>query len=202
MCISPCSRILYIAGHVNFEPESDYRYPTTTNTGRILRLDLEQDGSFQKDRDGLPFGYVPVRTIPLNRPSDPQFCRHGAMHVSSFCSSQEGQRRQVYKFAVSGVQWEVGTKWVFSSSTHPFYLEEECEPGQTSVNPWGVAFSRQGGCIYVTCQSDAQHRCLVEFPTCGCEYEQTQDEGSCGRARTLVGNGEFDQPNYVISIDD
>ena len=76
----------------------------------MLRQRLAPDGDFEGETEAWAgFGVEGVAAgAALNRPSDPSFCRHGVLHVSSFvtCASAghaalaaRGARRAAYKLA-------------------------------------------------------------------------------------------------------
>jgi hypothetical protein len=233
VCISPDQRSLFIAAHRS--DHGSVLVPTSRNTGKILRLDLEDDGSFMVDREGYPIGYyeqlleqvsetdTSFVAFNLNRPSNPVFCPHGILHVSSFVSSVEGERRRIRRFACSGYPWVGPTRDLG-------WLEEDGPADENKVNPWGVGFSQRKGEVFATCaNAHSASPCLVKMASCGCESTIIQTENanpirpnelkyhhfdlssfgrlsdalptSSGACTTLVGNGEFEHPTYVHVID-
>ena len=226
MCTSPAERSLLIAGHR--ADGEDYRTPTPNFTGRILRLDLAPDGSFERRlhrRSGqLRCGYYvePISLqrsadlhgrvildtpLRLNRPSDPQFCSHGILHVSTFVSGSDGPQRRIEKFTCRGYPWNGGDDAKAHEPKSLGWLEAETglKGASGSYYPWGIAFSQSTNEVYVSCIGPSPV-CVVKLATCGCENVLGQMSGSphaipCGKAAVLVDNGDFDQPNYVLSID-
>lgn len=116
MCIGPDQRTLFIAAHQG-EDGLDATLPTQNDTGRILQIDLDTDGSFQS-------GFYSVDTpapVRLNRPTEPAFCEHGILHVSSFVKTNDNDHggdddnnnntrgasptRVIYKFTGSKFHW-------------------------------------------------------------------------------------------------
>jgi len=72
---------LYIAAHVS--EGGDYLRPTPRDTGGVLRQRLTPAGAFDGATEAFA-GYPRTTDGRCNRPSDPAFCQHGALHVSSF----------------------------------------------------------------------------------------------------------------------
>jgi len=210
MCISPDDRSLFIAAHVS--DETDYQQPTSVNTGVILRLDLERDGSFQKDGDGYPIGYSKEvfqvtrftddgilgmdPTTNLNRPSNPAFCRHGILHVSSFVSAAEGERRRIRRFACLGFPW-TGTEcrtndrpWSGNVDLGCLEENEPTRAGVNRVNPWGVACSQASDEVFVTCSdttTGSSSPCLAKFASCGCKSKLEEAPRRNGQRPTSRG---------------
>ena len=106
---------LYIAAHA--ADGGDYMQPTETNTGLILRQKLHPEtGSFDGPLSRYALGNRFGKPM-LNRPSDPRFCSHGFLHVSSYSKLNQGMHpkctedfrlldptpseRRVYKFATA-----------------------------------------------------------------------------------------------------
>ena len=237
MCISPDHRSLYIAGHFHDETVLDYRLPTSVNSGRILRLNLEPDGSFEKTNEGLPRGYWCLRMgyladeennnssreldLQLNRPTNPVFCRHGILHVSSFISQSHGSERRIYKMFCPQQEQVPNLGLGYLQDDLGTVQQEGTTPG-----PWGVAFSNKSDEVFATCSKtknqsdsssslDAQNKtsssCLLKLSTCGCCPRYLEEvttnpmprrmrQFSTDLTTPLVRSDVFDQPNYVISI--
>jgi len=97
MCINPDESCLYVAGHTERVAEGDFRTPTSEDTGAIMQIFLNRDGSFFSVVVKMPF------SNRLNRPSNPAFCSHGIMHVPSYASTTTENGidkvvRRVYRF--------------------------------------------------------------------------------------------------------
>ncbi|CAB9510092.1 expressed unknown protein [Seminavis robusta] len=209
MTISPCQRYLLIAGHVS--DEGDYRQPTDTPTGAILRLDIDPtNGSFQRNpqRHGTIMGYYAIPAPPslaLNRPSDPQYCRHGILHVSTFAPNASGGRR-IQKFSllkqqINNHEEELIRHWGWLQEADHFH-------------PWGIAFSNKTDQVFLTSTNHASTSNVnggqvLRLPTCGCHHLDLASNDtppraiSCGNLTALVDgqHAVLNQPNYVLSID-
>ncbi len=104
------SSSLFVASHEVSEEEQwvDYTVPTARDSGCVLRVPLNADGSFLRAGGGpdgsWPYEYL-LRGL-LNRPSNVAFCAHGHMLVTSFRCREWRQGaapsaqcdRVVYKF--------------------------------------------------------------------------------------------------------
>eukprot|EP00934_Nitzschia_sp_Nitz4_P001895 Nitzschia sp. Nitz4//scaffold13_size275219//141696//143036//NITZ4_000877-RA/size275219-processed-gene-0.157-mRNA-1//-1//CDS//3329536023//1895//frame0 len=237
MCISPDERSLYIAGHEC--DDGDYRDPTREDTGYILRLNLAEDGSFAKRIDGRPRGFYvhmpPPRMVEmteegrtvihvynalrLNRPSNPTFCRHGILHVSTFLGTEHGRRRRIQKLAPVDPRWK--NLWPLDLG----WLDVNSPDGP--IDPWEIAHSKTTDEIFVTTftQSPSTSPSLVKLETCGCdshwitsrqnlhssspttmlEMDMDPEWGTpesvvCGEVSTIIGKGVFDQTNFVLNL--
>lgn len=198
MCISPDQRSLFIAGYLFDEGDFSYRLPTQQDTGRILRLDLEADGSFRKGPNGFTRGYYidmpPPQTVDvaeegrtmvhiqppmaLNRPSNPAFCRHGVLHVASFVIERRGYKRRIQKIIPHGFPWR-GETTFDQCPMHLGWLEQEKEESDeqrtiySTPHPWGISFSKTSDEVYVTtCYCDglvSLYGGIYKMETCGCE---------------------------------
>lgn len=233
MCASPDKSRLYIAGHVVDADDGDYRRRTRQDTGRILRLDLESDGSFRKDASGnLVVGYYVDEMPPLfsdsedplelNRPSNPSFCTHGIMHVSSFdWSSERAIERRIYKLTCGQFSWLKRHTDKDTSGQHevpcrePAYLgwlEAKTEDQEKLSQPWGVAFSPTG-IAYVTSHHTPEGTdspSILQLKSCGCDpdsmlvdYFKTREPRawSCGDVTVLADSKTFQSANYVLPVD-
>ncbi|CAB9502470.1 expressed unknown protein [Seminavis robusta] len=211
MTISPCQRYLLIAGHIC--GEGDFRQPTDTPTGAILCLDLQPNGSFQRNqRQGTIVGYYAIpapASLALNRPSDPQYCRHGMLHVSTFAPNATGGRR-IQKFCLPKQQKPPNNHGE-DVIRHWGWLQEA-----DRVNSWGIAFSTKTDQVFLT-SSNTRNSAnatnnggqILQLPTCGCHQLDLASNTkpphaiSCGDLTALVDGQrvELNQPYYVRSID-
>ena len=238
MCRGP-DNCLYIAAHVS--EGGDYRVPTRTNSGCVMRCPLNADGSFlpydaanQVWREDNRFdselyasggarcyGVVPgTNRDGLNRPSNPSFCRHGFLHISSFFGPlDEGQRseRLVFKFKIPYVPVDSRFKLRRGEHEYDLHLDQECRMGflvtspgddesldEPQEAPGGIATSLDGR-VFAACHSP--YPALVSLASCGCEslagpYVWAAPECvPCGKVDVLVPAGVLDQANCVLPID-
>lgn len=153
--------------------------------------------------------------VGLNRPSEPQYCCHNVLHVSSFVTSNNNidlphhPQRRIEKFIFFDGQWR-HLGWINVE------IDDDNETHRsTRINPWGIAFSKTSDEVYVTCSknpissSSAGGACVVKLSTCGCntvlplrdeDIPITPHSISCGKVIMLVGKDVFDQPNYVLAL--
>eukprot|EP00617_Octactis_speculum_P014257 CAMPEP_0185760814 /NCGR_PEP_ID=MMETSP1174-20130828/19737_1 /TAXON_ID=35687 /ORGANISM="Dictyocha speculum, Strain CCMP1381" /LENGTH=264 /DNA_ID=CAMNT_0028441789 /DNA_START=438 /DNA_END=1229 /DNA_ORIENTATION=+ len=167
MCLGPDGRTLFVAANVS--EDGEYRLPTRTNTGCILSQELNKDGSFR----GTTQKCVSNHKGPgLNRPSDPAFCIHGCLLVSSFVSPTNGTRRRVYKFGYTTGE----TLASFRNFRHERDgVTMECqgwlgaESGDSDLfsAPWGISCT-PGGEVCVTSHNLDSAVSLVKLESCGC----------------------------------
>ena len=155
--------------------------------------------------------------VALNRPSDPAFCKHGVLHVSSFVTAESaghaalaarGARRAVYKLAQEKhLSGGLCVGWL-----------EASQGAELLRDVWGVSFAPDGAGAFVCCQAaddlpppELPPEPLVRLEGCGC------DDGSdalvspgpppqptafcCGRATALCGgSARIKSANYVVAL--
>eukprot|EP00797_Seminavis_robusta_P027847 Sro528_g160840.2 (901) ;mRNA; f:32757-35459 len=206
MTLSPCKSFLLIAGHLSDGGENvDVRQPTPTNNGAILRLDLEDDGSFRKNSQG-EMGYYPMSSmasLQLNRPSHLQFCQHGFLHVATYCLSAVGGRR-IQKCKVEAYHDQNPNEPFLH---HVGWLQE----ADNIAAAWGISFSQMNDGVFITSSTCGR---VYELKSCGCskvvekhhqvvaKYEESQPQAiSCGELTVLVDGTVFDQPANVLALD-
>ena len=173
MCLGPDGH-LYVASHVS--DDSDYLRPTQQDTGGVLCQRLTPTGEFA-GRTHCVAGYplqishplgIPKGDQAFNRPSDPVFCDHGMLHVSSFATTpaarETGMRRVVYKVDLHA---SLPALRPLLQSRCLGWLEASSEK-QLLRNAWGISFAN--GEMLVCCQSAEgdEESPVVRLPSCGC----------------------------------
>ena len=128
MCKGPCpagsAAALYIAAHLSVG--GDYTAPTQVNSGEILQLNIDHNGSII----GPPTSVCGAGT--LNRPSTPAFCKHGSLFVSSFDGGEE-QVRSLFR-------WD--------RKNNSMNQIRVCSGDSNPVSVWGVGVVKDE--VYVT----------------------------------------------------
>ena len=199
---------LYLAAH---ESEGgDYLQPTARNTGGVLRQRLTPGGDFDGDTEAwVGFG----AGVALNRPSDPAFCKHGVLHVSSFVTAESaghaalaarGARRAVYKLAQEKhLSGGLCVGWL-----------EASQGAELLRDVWGVSFAPDGAGAFICCQAAddlSPPEPLVRLDGCGCDdgwdalvspKPLPQPSGfCCGRATAFCGGGaRVKNANYIVAL--
>lgn len=227
MCMGPDGN-LYVAAHV--ADDGDFLVPTAHDTGGVLRQVLRADGSFGSA--AFCCGYPPsdLSGTPhwrcFNRPSDPAFCEHGALHVTSFVCPTTPERA-VFKINVleskvlysinQGVQPPWGELYMGQCIAR--LVPTNSDGHQLLREAWGLSFAP--GEALVCCQSaaadggGAPHLApLVRLEGCGCgDIErarlQAVEQGDaelprlrCGTATVLAGaSAGIQHANYVTHVE-
>ena len=218
MCLGPDGRSLYIAAHVS-EEGGDYEQPTHRNTGCLLLQRLTPGGAF--DGPTRHFAGYPFPGVHYNRPSDPAFCSHGCVHISTF--ERPGSSRRVVLKIIS----EASNGLEPGDCVGFLQVEPTCDA--LLHNPWGLSFGTSDAerdVLVASCHTpcvDEAHgtaASVVRVDSCGCACGsllqpppasttssspplstvcgRRLQPRACGRAVALVGS--LQQANYVMHL--
>jgi len=223
----------YVAAHVS--DDNDYLQPTARDTGGVLCQRLSASGEFVGDTICVA-GYPALDCCQLeggsdeltayNRPSDPAFCGHGMLHISSFVTAgreqlrKRGAKRAVYKILMC--EHGLSDRWVPPMRGQcRGWLDAASDAALLLRHPWGVSFaaatgSQADGQVLLCCQSaeDDEASPVVQLPSCGCAALASANSGGltgiffyhtrgmdCGVAAPLGGVATgIRKANYITHV--
>lgn len=176
---------LYVAAHV--ADDLEYTQPTSENTGCILRQCLNPStGAFAGGLHVFAFrGHDAFAGALLNRPSDPRFCSHGVLHVSSYANGRHGtdsSDRLVYKIDTAfsafpgrpagslfaGYDEGRAHRLPHRLGTVIGYLRARGESASLIKHAWGISASPSDLGMCITCHGEGAPAPVVRLRTCGC----------------------------------
>lgn len=216
---------LYVAAHV--ADDLAYTQPTSEDTGCILRQLLDPTtGSFTGGLHVFAFrGHDVFAGALLNRPSDPRFCSHGVLHVSSYARGRHGLQlsdRLVYKIDTAfsafpgrpagslfaGYDEGRAHRLPHRLGTIIGYLKASGESASLIKHAWGISASPSDLSMCVTCHGEDAPAPVVRLQTCGCAAAGLTLAAatvgfirpfSCGEAQAVT-TSPVQAPNCVLHI--